>query len=582
MFFRLKISGPRKYLQIVQNYWDKQKKKTRQRVIATLGKADQLKESGELNSLIASAQRFSDKLLVLSAHQKGEAIKVSARHLGPLLVFERLWEESGCRKVLNDLLAQRCFEFNMEGAIFLSVLHRLLNSGSDRHCKMWMKDFGVENCQGLKLHHLYRAMMWLGETLVKEEDVDGVIPFCRRCTKDQVEEKLFNQRRDLFSSLEVVFFDTTSIYFEGEGGEDLGQYGHSKDHRPDRKQLIVGAILDQEGHPVCCEIWPGNTADVKSLVPIVKRLQKRFRISQVCIVADRGMISKEVLEWLESEKWPYIIGVRMRKQQEVNEEVLCQGDDYKEIEIKKKTKKKNKKDDNKIDNSNGTNGTNGMKSTGTLKIKEVRVESRRYIVCLNEEQARKDAFDREAILESLQERLKQGEKSLIGNKGYRKYLKVADRVRDEKDKAFEIDLQKIKDEERYDGKWVLRTNTDFDAEQVALKYKELWMVEEIFRSMKSLINTRPIYHRSSRAIRGHVFCSFLALILIKELRKRMEEKGLDYEWQEVLLELNRLEEVEIEKDGKSFVIITDRSECCREVCNAVGVAIPPAFRQVSM
>jgi hypothetical protein len=137
MFFRLKISGPRKYLKIVQNYWDKQKKKTRQRVIATLGKADQLKDSGELNSLIVSAQPFGDKLLVLSAHQKGETIKASARHLGPLLVFERLWEESGCRRVLNHILAQRCFEFNMGGAIFLSVLHCLLNSGSDRHCKMW-------------------------------------------------------------------------------------------------------------------------------------------------------------------------------------------------------------------------------------------------------------------------------------------------------------------------------------------------------------------------------------------------------------------------------------------------------------
>jgi transposase len=127
---------------------------------------------------------------------------------------------------------------------------------------------------------------------------------------------LFARHRDLFSDLDIVFFDTTSIYFEGQGGETIGQRGHSKDHRPDLKQMVVGIVLDQKGNPVCSELWPGNTADVKSLVPIVDRLKSRFGIGSVCIVADRGMISAATLAEVEQRKWQYILGVRMRSSTE--------------------------------------------------------------------------------------------------------------------------------------------------------------------------------------------------------------------------------------------------------------------------
>src|ERR1019366_1870498 len=128
--------------------------------------------------------------------------------------------------------------------------------------------------------------------------------------KDLIEEALFARRRDLFTDLDIVFFDTTSIYFEGEGGETIGQRGHSKDHRPDLRQMVVGMVLDHNGNPLCSELWPGNTADVKSLVPIVDRLKTRFGIGSVCIVADRGMISAETLAEVEKREWKYILGVR--------------------------------------------------------------------------------------------------------------------------------------------------------------------------------------------------------------------------------------------------------------------------------
>ena len=136
----------------------------------------------------------------------------------------------------------------------------------------------IDGIEELDLHHLYRAMGFLGEEV---KDQQGATPFSPRCKKDMIEESIFSHRRELFTNLDLVFFDTTSIYFEGRGGESIGQRGFSKDHRPDLAQMVVGAVLDDKGQPICCEMWPGNTADVKTLLPIVKRLKTRFKIGRV-------------------------------------------------------------------------------------------------------------------------------------------------------------------------------------------------------------------------------------------------------------------------------------------------------------
>ncbi|RXM22335.1 transposase, partial [Citrobacter sp. AAK_AS5] len=117
------------------------------------------------------------------------------------------------------------------------------------------------------------------------------------------------------------------------GGESLGQYGHSKDHRPDLHQMVMGVVLTGDGRPVCCEMWPGNQTDAQSLLPVVDRLRQRFGLRRVCWVADRGMISRATLSWLEGQAapWPYILGARMRKQKEVSEAVLGRAGRYREV-----------------------------------------------------------------------------------------------------------------------------------------------------------------------------------------------------------------------------------------------------------
>jgi len=546
MFARVKKSGKYQYLQIVENR--KEKGKVKQRVITTLGRMDRLKEKDRIETLIRSLSRFSEKALLIISGKSD--ISADAKKIGPVLIFERLWQETGIKRAIQKLLVERKYEFDVERAIFMTVLHRLMVAGSDRNCDRWRLGYLIDGVDDLKLHHFYRAMGFLGD---ETKDQKGATPFAPRCNKDLIEEALFFYRRDLFSQLDIVFFDTTSIYFEGRGGETIGQRGFSKDHRPDLKQMVVGAVINDKGQPICCEMWPGNTTDVKTLLPVIERLQTRFPIGRVCIVADRGMISAKTLKTLDSpdNPIPYILGTRMRKVKEIRDKVLSHPGRYQQVRPEG------------IDS----------KDPASLKVKQVMLNDRRYVVCLNPGQARKEARDRENIVTALKAQLKKGTKSLVGNKGFRKYLAI------KKDSA-RIDTAKIKSEARFDGKWVLTTNTDLSSSQVALKYKELWQVERVFRDVKSLLETRPIFHQCDETIRGHVFCSFLALVLRKELQGRLEKSGYDFEWSHIKQDLKALQRVEIEENGRQLAIRTQSQGNCGKIFQAVGVVMPPTIKEV--
>jgi transposase len=548
MYFRVKRTGPYPYLQVVQSY--REGGQVRQRVMATLGRLDVLQATGQMDALMRSGLRFCEKLAVIEAHAAGETEAVAVRRIGPDLVFGRLWEQSGIQSALRGTLAGRRYEFDVERAIYLTTLHRLFVSGSDRSAERWRENYRIAGTEGLELHHLYRAMAFLGEPLADEPTVLG----SPRCVKDRIEEALFESRRDLFSEVDLVFFDTTSIYFEGQGGETLGRYGHSKDHRRDLRQMIVGLALDAEGWPLCCEMWPGNTTDVKTLLPVVARMKKRFGVREICILADRGMIRKETIRELEEADPPvrYILGARMRRQKEVSEKVLKSRGAWQQIHPER----------------------THSKDPAPLKVRELSVAGRRYIVCMNEEERRKDAHDRAAIVEHLRRQLKQGDKSLVGNKGYRRFLKL------EGEGHFAVDEERIQGEERFDGVWVLRTNTDYDTATVALAYKGLWMVEDTIRTAKSILDTRPIFHKCDETIRGHVFCSFLALRLKAELERRLMTRATAWEWAEVVRGLDNLQEVEAMFQGHRYMLRSQLTGQAHKAIQAAHVAVPPTLRQI--
>lgn len=551
MFVRTKRSGKQNYLQIVEN--SREGGRVRQRVICTLGRLDVLKRTGQIDGLLSSCARFAEGVAVVEGVRAGSMAAAETIRIGPGLVFGRLWRELGLEEIVREMASGRRYGFSVERAVFLTVLHRLFASGSDRHAESWRKGYRIEGVEGLELHHLYRAMAWLGEPLGEREQ-GGSTGYSPRCTKDVIEESLFARRRDLFSRLELVFFDTTSIYFEGEGGEDLGRYGKSKDHRGDRKQRVVGVVLNEEGRAICCEMWPGNTTDVKTLIPVVDRLRERFHIERLCVVADRGMISRKTIEELRGpvRGVQFILGARLRSVKEIREKVLGGEGEYEEVQGRRRQ----------------------SKDPSPLKVKEVWVEDRRYIVCENEEEAVRDRAVREAVVESLRERLRGGATSLVGNKGYRKYLKTKG------EGGFEIDEKKVEQDGRYDGKWVLQTDTSLSAAETALKYKDLWRVESTFRDLKSILETRPIFHKCDETIRGHVFCSFLGFVLLKELLVRMESRGWGVEWARLKEDLSALEEIEVKGKGKRFVIRSRTQGEAGRAIQAVGASLGSTIRLI--
>lgn len=206
-----------------------------------------------LEALLKSGIRFAEHLAVLEAHRNGEDNGFPVKRIGAPLIFEKLWRETECLNAITENLKGTKFGFPVERAIFLTVLHRLFDPGSDRASEKWQQSYRISETEELQLHHLYRAMFWLGKPLHSEEQA-GATPFSPRCTKDLIEEELFFRRRGLFTELSMVFFDTTTLYFEGEGGQTLGELGHNKDGCPECKQMIVGIVLDNEGNPICCEM----------------------------------------------------------------------------------------------------------------------------------------------------------------------------------------------------------------------------------------------------------------------------------------------------------------------------------------
>jgi hypothetical protein len=536
------------YLYLVESV--REDGRAKQRIIKNLGRKEVVVASGELERLAASVARYAERAIVLSQLAAGNPDGLTCKRIGAPLLFGRLWEETGCHTVLEELLATRSFEFPVERAVFASVLHRIMVSGSDRACEKWMADYDIPGVDGLALHHLYRAMAWLGEELDADQQA-GATGIAPRTIKDLIEERLFARRRDLFSELSVVFLDTTSLSFTGAGGETLGERGYSKEHRPDLMQMIVAVVIDAEGRPICSEMWPGNTADVTVLVPVIDRLRTRFSIGRVCVVADRGMISAATIAALEERGLEYVLGVRERTDASVRSVVLEDTRPFTPLCVQR---------------------ANGKDTQ--LWVKEVKVEKRRYIVCRNEEEAEKDAADRQAIVAALDQQLKRGDKALIGNSAYRRYLRATVDGR-----AFEIDPGRLADEARFDGIFVLRSNARISPLQAVLRYRDLLQVEDLFRTAKALMRTRPIYHSSDAAIRGHVFCSFLALVLRKELDQRCRRAGFRPEWGDVLRDLDRLQEVAISSDGSQIVLRTPATGIIGPLFKAARIALPANIRE---
>ena len=512
------------YLQIVEN--ERIDGKVKQRVVGTLGRSDLLAGTGKLDNLATSLGRYCDEVVVVNAFREGSIKAEWSKSWGPVLVFRRLWERLRIPQLIEECLKGRRIEFDVDAAAFALALQRLVDPGSDLSGSNWVKTAMYQPFEGVELQHFYRALDVLWEH------------------RETLEKGIFDARRaGGEAQVDLVFFDTTTLYFEGEGPASLARRGHSKGHRPQDTQVVVCVVMGQDGYPLTCEVWPGNTADVTSVQKVISMLKRRFEVRRTVLVCDRGMVSAKNLRRIRAAGMHYIIGVRMRQVSEVRREVLSRAGRCRTVQ----------------DN---------------LRVKEVLVGKKRYIVCHNPDQAERDRKSREAVLKRLEETLAKGQtKSLVGNKAYRSYLSV-------NKEAVSIDASKIKEEARYDGKFVIRTSTDFTADEVATTYKSLWEVEAINRTFKDVLETRPMFHTKPDRVRGHVFGSFLSLLLATTLRKAVQAR-LDKEageficWHQMMQDLAAVHAVKLHLDGRTFLLRTELRGLAHRAFQAAGVRPPP-------
>lgn len=433
------------------------------------------------------------------------------------------------------------FSFEFERMVFALALQRLVEPtpGSDLAGSKWIHTIHEPGFERLRLPNFYRSLGFLWKH------------------KNEIEEGLYRRGLDLFNQeLDLVFFDTTSTYFEGtsQALKGLAKRGKSKDHRPDHLQVVIGVVMRPDGIPIACEVWPGNTSDMRTLVPVIQALQKRFRIRRVVFVCDRGMVSEGNLAQIDNAGYRYIVGVKMRGLVEVRDEVLARAGRYADV-------------------------------NETLQVKEVWIEDevtrekRRYVICFNPEEAKKDRADREAIFNKLKEKLASGIggiKKLLNNRGYKRFLKFRE------GSAAEIDLDKVQEDGRYDGKYVLRTtvsDAELSAAEIALAYKQLTWIERLWRELKNVVRVRPIYHHLYKQnVKGHIFACFLAVYLVAYLKQKLRQADPDWnvQWDELIRDLCQLRAVQVELEGQRYLLRTPAVGSTGRLFSLLGLKLPPA------
>jgi len=498
------------YLQLVEN--KRVEGKTRQRVLCTLGRADDPKLRADLGRLVSTARRYAEEQALVV----DESTRVETKTWGPHLVWGRLWEET-----VGPLLRETLFPEPLAQAVYLMVLGRLVEPGSKCATYAWAEDVYGAGFEEVELHDLYRALDVLAE---KKEDL---------------ERGWFARHRDLFTDTDLLYFDTTSTYLEGVHPEGLAHFGYSRDKRKDRRQLALGVVVTRDGLPVAHLVLPGNTADPAAFREALSYLQRVLGVTRAVLCCDRGMVSEGNLQAMREAGLPYIVATRLRGNKRVTDEVLRQAGRYHVV----------------ADN---------------LRVKEVKIEDAcdRYLVCLNPLGAEEDRRNRDGIVAHLAEKLAQGSARGLLRGAERRYVRTEGGV-------VALDRAKIEEDARYDGKWVLRTNTELPPREVACAYKGLWQVEQAFRVLKTPLELRPIYHWTERRVRGHVMVCFLAFVLRQLLRTRLDKLGWQGSFTELLSSLGRVRVSLLRgKGGQTFRLRDEIPSCAMPALHAVGVRAP--------
>lgn len=526
MFLREVVTGkktgnPVRYARIVESYRD-EAGKVQQRVLLSLGRVDQL-DREQVRRLIVSLSRYLETGEVPPGGRVGEV-----RELGVVHLAEALWRRLDLPSFFTKQLRKRKYEAPVERALLALVAHRMVDPRSKLACFEWLQnDAWVKGGRELKLHHLYRAMDFLDE--------------CH----EELEAALYAHRRSLFDRVELVYYDTTSTYFEcDEPGDEPEQYGlrqrgYSRDLRPDRKQIVIGLAVDQQGLPIASDVFSGDTSDSLTVVPMLTRL-RALGLSRVVWVADRGMASQANQAAVRAAGLHFIVGVRLRAADELRAAISADTTPY-------------------------TQAAEGM------MVKEVRVGTERMVVCFSPASAERDLKLRTGAIGRMSPVLERvnagGDAATLTEHGlYRRFV-----TRHDDDGRFYLDKNKLEREAQCDGTFVLQVSDEaMPAAAAALAYKGLLRVEQAFRTLKHGVDVRPVYHRLDKRIRAHVTLCTLAYLL-----ERIVELEAKVPFEQARAVLHRVRAVELLFDEQRVWETSAVSPEARELFKALRVPTPP-------
>ncbi len=590
MFIREKKNNKTKksYLQIVEN--ERIGSQIKQKVVLSLGCLQSLKTSGELRKLAKSLLKYSES----DGASIGDLQEERRLYWGMPKIIGRLWELFDFPSILDECSKNRALEFDFQRAIRLMIADRFASPCSK--LKSYERQGEYADIEEVPLHQLYRALDCLADF------------------KEQIEHQLFEKNRTLFNMcVDVVFYDVTTFYFESQTADELRDRGFSKDNKIDEVQVVLGLLVDMDGRPIGYELFPGNIYEGHTLRTAIDKLQKRFDIQKLILVADRGMMSADNLELIRTSGYEYIISCRLKKLGKVLEQQVLDLDSYtgmpqetpadpqsdEEPEINKykimmpenvfsqvlsalqnqpsaqdvyrAIRKTTKHVTDQHMKETLRDFRHQQFTTEACQKLTTTIENylaQRWILTWSSQRAKRDKAKRDLLVEKAQQ-IASGSAQLLSQRGPRRYLKLAAQ-------QVSLDQARIEQESRWDGFYGICTNnSDLHWQTILEHYHSLWRIEESFRILKSHFETRPMFHWTAKRIKGHLVLCFIAFLFERTMELELKQRHVPYSPTKIREAINSLQLSVVEAKGQRFHLYANVSTLAREILKICHIKLPP-------
>ena len=516
---------------MVESYRD-ENGKPRHRTLCSLGKAEDYSKK--------TLRRIGQIFLELAGEKSGADMLNSIKEIKRLnygfpLVYDKVMQHYGLDKLLENIGKRHDLSYDLYRHVLLMLIERL-NDPSSKLCNYNHQEEYL-GFSGMQLQHFYRSLNYLNDN------------------HEIIQEQIYRSGRHLFNQkLDLVFYDVTTFYFDSEKEDGFRMKGFGKDGKIGKTLIVFGMLIDKDKNPVGYNIYQGGFYEGHTFKDAVDKLKKKYEIEKIITVADRGMMSQGNVSIVEDEaEYEYIIGERLRNLPKKIQDKILNRKAYKKLDI--------------------TDETSG--EIIEIEYLELQYKGKRLITTYSRKRAKKDRHERE-------ERIKKGRQmlehqSVIEKKARRNFLK-----QEEKSKKYVVDEAKILRDEQFDGLACIATNNvELGTEEILSAYKQLYKIEHTFRTFKSYLETRPMFHWTEERIKGHLCLCYIAFTLLNYLSNKLRNNNLNLSENKIREALSKMQLSQIELDGKDFYLRSSISENSQKLLSLLNLKKPPDFTKIS-